>query len=47
MSGVFDIASSIIFLAMLAVIVKNKNSASILSTFGSVFTNSLKTAEAG
>ena len=47
MSAVANIASSIVFLALVAVLVTNKNTASILTAFGGVFTNSLKTAEAG
>lgn len=45
MSKVFDIAGSIVLLAIIAVVVKNKNSASVITAFGNVFTHSLRVAE--
>ena len=47
MHQVADILSSIVFLAMLTVLVTNKNTATILSALGGFFTGSLKTAEQG
>lgn len=47
MAAVANIASAIVFLAIIAVIVKNKNSASVIQAFGGVFTNSLKAASQG
>lgn len=47
MSSVVDIASGIIFVALIAVIVRNAASAKILGVLGSTFTNSLKIAEQG
>lgn len=45
MAQVADIASGIVFVALIAVLVKNKNTASVISAFGNIFTNSLKVAE--
>lgn len=47
MSKVADIASAIIFLAIIAVIVKGKHSAQVLSSLGNAFDGSLAVAEAG
>lgn len=46
MSKVADIASAIVFVALVAVLVKNANTASVITAFGNVFSNSLKAAEA-
>jgi hypothetical protein len=45
MSKVADIASAIVFVALVATLVKNKNSATVIKAFGDIFTNSLKIAE--
>lgn len=45
MAAVANIASAIVFVALVAVLVKNKNTASVIQAFGAVFTNSLKAAE--
>lgn len=45
MSQVANIASAIVFVALIATLVKNKNTASVISAFGNIFTNSLKVAE--
>lgn len=45
MNQVANIASAIVFVALVTVLVTNKNTASILNAFGSLFTGSLKTAE--
>ena len=45
MSGIVDIASAIVFVALVAVLVKNKNTAAVISAFGNVFTGSLKVAQ--
>jgi len=45
MSQVANIASAIVFVALVATLVKNKNSANVIAAFGHIFTNSLKIAE--
>jgi hypothetical protein len=45
MAAVANIASAIVFVALVAVLVKNKNTASVITAFGGVFTGSLKAAE--
>lgn len=45
MAKVADIASAIVFVALVAVLVKNRNTANVISAFGGVFTNSLRVAE--
>lgn len=45
MSKVADIASAIVFVALVAVLVKNKNTASVITALGGVFTSSLTAAE--
>lgn len=45
MAQVANIASAIVFVALISVLVSNKNTASVITAFGSVFTNSLKVAE--
>lgn len=47
MAQVANIAALIVMLAMLATLVKSRNSASIISSFGHVFTGSLTAAEQG
>jgi len=44
---VANIASAIVFVTLVAVLVGNKNTASVVNAFGGLFTNSLKTAEQG
>jgi hypothetical protein len=44
-SEVANIASAIVFVALIAVLVKNKNSANVIAAFGNIFTNSLRIAE--
>jgi hypothetical protein len=39
---VANIASAIVFVALVAVLVKNKNTAAVIQAFGSIFTNSLQ-----
>lgn len=45
MNKVADIASSIVFVALVMVLVTNKNTSSVVNAFGGLFTNSLATAE--
>lgn len=45
MAQVANIASAIIFVALIAVLVKNRNTASVITAFGNVFIGALKTAE--
>ncbi|HET9721118.1 MAG TPA: hypothetical protein VFP55_13640 [Solirubrobacteraceae bacterium] len=45
MSQVANIASAIVFVALIGVLVRNKNTASVITAFGNVFTQSLKVAE--
>jgi hypothetical protein len=45
MSQVANIASAIVFVALISVLVKNKNTASVITAFGNVFTGSLKVAQ--
>jgi hypothetical protein len=45
MAQVANVASAIVFVALVAVLVKNKNTASVITAFGNIFTNSLKVAE--
>jgi hypothetical protein len=45
MAQVANVASAIVFVALIAVLVKNKNTASVITAFGNIFTNSLKVAE--
>lgn len=45
MAQVANIASAIVFVALIAVLVKNANTANVITAFGNVFTNSLKTAQ--
>lgn len=45
MAAVANIASAIVFVALIAVLVKNKNTASVLTAFGNIFIGSLKVAE--
>jgi hypothetical protein len=45
MAAVANIASAIVFVALIAVLVKNKNTASVITALGGIFTNSLKVAE--
>lgn len=45
MAQVANIASAIVFVALIAVLVKNNNTASVITAFGNIFTNSLKVAE--
>lgn len=45
MAAVANIASAIVFVALVAVLVKNRNTASVISAFGNIFTNSLRVAE--
>lgn len=47
MSQVANIASAIVFVALVAVLVKSQNTASVISAFGGTFTNSLKAAQQG
>jgi hypothetical protein len=44
MAKVADIASAIVFVSLVGVLVKNKNTAPVVTAFGSIFTNSLKIA---
>jgi len=45
MAQVANVASAIVFVALVAVLVKNKNTASVITAFGNIFTGSLKIAE--
>lgn len=45
MAQVADIASAIIFVALVAVLVKNRNTATIIQALAQAFTGALKTAE--
>lgn len=45
MAQVANIASAIVFVALIAVLVKNRNTASVITAFGNVFIGSLKAAE--
>jgi hypothetical protein len=45
MAQVANIASAIVFVALISVLVKNKNTASVIQAFGNIFTGSLKIAE--
>lgn len=45
MAQVANVASAIVFVALISVLVKNKNTASVITAFGNIFTNSLKVAE--
>jgi hypothetical protein len=45
MARVTDIASAIVFVALTAVLVKNKNTASVIKAFGDIFIGSLKVAQ--
>lgn len=47
MHEVANIASAIIFLAMIAVLVKSRYTTGILSALGGQFQGAIKTAEAG
>ena len=47
MSKVADIASAIVFVALVATLVRNANSAKVIAAFGNIFTNSLKVAQGG
>jgi hypothetical protein len=45
MAQVANIASAIVFVALVAVLVKNRNTASVIKAFGDIFINSLRVAE--
>lgn len=47
MAKVADIASAIIFLAMIAVIIKSNNTAGIVKNLGNAFSGSIYIAEQG
>jgi len=42
---VADIASAIVFVALVGVLVRNKNTAGVVKSFGDIFTGSLRVAE--
>ena len=46
MAQVASVASAIVFVALVSVLVKNKNSASVIKSFGDIFTGSLQIATA-
>jgi hypothetical protein len=45
MAQVANVASAIVFVALVAVLVKNKNTSSVIGAFGKIFTESLKIAQ--
>ena len=46
MAQVANIASAIVFVALISVLVKNKNTAAVIKALGDVFTGSLSIATA-
>ncbi|HWD76344.1 MAG TPA: hypothetical protein VG371_14480 [Solirubrobacteraceae bacterium] len=46
MAQVANIASAIVFVALISVLVKNKNTAAVIKSLGDIFTGSLKIATA-
>ena len=47
MKGVVNVAALIIYFAMLAVLVKSKNTSNIAKSLGGVFNGSIQTAQHG
>lgn len=47
MDKVAEIASAIVFVALIGVLVRNSNTAKIIQALGSTFSQSLKVAEGG
>lgn len=45
MAKVADIASAIVFVALVSVLVKNKDTSKVIKAFGDIFIGSLKVAQ--